>query len=146
MAVRIRMKRMGRRHLPFFRICAMDGRSPRDGRVIEELGHYDPMGKETDARVVLKADRISYWLSVGAQPSDKVKVLIKKYGKDGTHLEQQKAARERLKSLKPQAPPPQAVPSPKKEEQPAAEEADAAQPTEAPAAEAPKTDSPAADE
>ncbi|MEM9643377.1 MAG: 30S ribosomal protein S16, partial [Planctomycetota bacterium] len=65
----------------------MDKRSPRDGRVIEELGHYDPMCPEKDARVTLKAERIDYWLSVGAQPSDKVGVLIKKYGTDGTHLE-----------------------------------------------------------
>ena len=108
MAVRIRMKKMGRRHRPFFRICAMDGRSPRDGRVIEDLGHYDPMLKETDARAVLKSDRIDYWLSVGAQPSDNVRVLIKKYGTDGTHLEQQKAAFERLK-IKPAAPAPVAI-------------------------------------
>ena len=96
MAVRIRLKRLGRTHRPFYRICAMDGRSPRDGRVIEELGHYDPMVRETDARAVLEAERIDYWLGVGAQPSDKVKVLIKKYGSNGTHLEQQKAALERL--------------------------------------------------
>ena len=71
MAVRIRMKKMGRTHRPFFRICAMDSRSPRDGRVIEELGFYDPMVKETDARAVLRSERIDYWLGVGAKPSDK---------------------------------------------------------------------------
>ena len=96
MAVRIRLKKMGRAHRPFFRICAVDQRSPRDGRVIEELGLYDPMCPETDARALLKGDRIDYWVGVGAQPSDKVKVLIKKYGTSGTHLEQQKAALERL--------------------------------------------------
>jgi len=95
-AVRIRMKKLGRRHRPFYRICAMDARRPRDGRVLEELGTYDPMVPEVDARAVLKGERIAYWLSVGAQPSDKVKVLIKKYGKDGTRLEQQRAALERL--------------------------------------------------
>ena len=52
--VRIRMKSFGRRHRPFFRICAMDARSPRDGRAIEELGHYDPMVRNTEARTVLK--------------------------------------------------------------------------------------------
>ena len=51
--VRIRMKSFGRRHRPFFRICAMDARSPRDGRSIEELGHYDPMVRNKDARTVL---------------------------------------------------------------------------------------------
>ena len=114
MAVRIRMKKMGRRHRPFFRICATDARSPRDGRVIEELGYYDPMVKETDARAVLVGERIDYWLSVGAQPSDKVKVLIKKYGSNGTHLEQQKLALERLQ-IKPQAPAPVPIPLPSKE-------------------------------
>ncbi len=116
MAVRIRMKKMGRKHQPFFRICAMDVRCPRDGKVIEELGYYDPMVKETDARAILKGERISYWLSVGAQPSEKVKVLIKKYGVNGTHTEKQKAALERVKLSKPMAPPPRVVPRPKKEE------------------------------
>lgn len=96
MAVRIRMKMMGRKHRPFFRVCAVDSRHPRDGRVLEELGTYDPMVSETDARALLKSDRIAYWLGVGAQPSDKVKVLIKKYGMQGSHVEQQRAARERL--------------------------------------------------
>lgn len=130
MAVRIRMKKMGRRHRPFFRICAIDSRNPRDGRVIEELGHYDPMIKETDARAMLKSERIDYWLSVGAQPSDNVRVLIKKYGTDGTHLAQQQVAFDRLK-IKPVAPPPVAI-SLKQEEPPAAEAAA----SEAPAAEA----------
>lgn len=96
MAVKIRMKMMGRKHRPFFRICAIDSRNPRDGRVLEELGTYDPMVIDTDARTLLNAERINYWLGVGAQPSDRVRVLIKKYGGEGTHLEQQKSARERL--------------------------------------------------
>ena len=78
--VRIRMKSMGRRHRPFFRICAMDARTPRDGRAIEELGHYDPMVRNTDARAVLNVDRIRYWLSVGAQPSEKVQALLTRHG------------------------------------------------------------------
>ncbi len=57
-AVKIRMKKMGRKHRPFFRICAVDGRNPRDGRVIEELGTYDPMVRDTDARAVLNGERI----------------------------------------------------------------------------------------
>jgi small subunit ribosomal protein S16 len=68
---------MGRRHRPFFRICAMDARTPRDGRAIEELGTYDPMVREKEQRVSLNAERVRYWLSVGAQPSEKVAVLIK---------------------------------------------------------------------
>src|SRR3990167_5103098 len=90
MAVRLRMKKMGRKHQPFFRVVAVDQRVARDGKVIEYLGHYDPLVKETDARALLNGERIDYWLSVGAQPSEKVGVLIKKYGTHGTHLEQQR--------------------------------------------------------
>ena len=96
MAVRIRMKKFGRRHRPFYRICAMEKRTQRDGRILEELGTYDPMIPDTDARAKLDGERIQYWLSVGAQPSDNVKVLIKKYGPEGTHLEAQRLARARL--------------------------------------------------
>ena len=105
MSVKIRMKKMGRKHRPFFRICAVDSRHPRDGRVLEELGTYDPMVPETDARALLNPERINYWLGVGAQPSDKVRVLIKKYGAQGTHAEQQKAALERMAT-------PKAIPEP----------------------------------
>ena len=74
------MKSMGRKHRPFFRICAMDTRTPRDGRAIEELGHHDPMVRNVEARTVLNINRIRYWLSVGAQPSEKVQALLKRYG------------------------------------------------------------------
>ena len=90
------MKRLGRKSRPFYRVCAVDGRSPRDGRVLEELGHYDPMCKETDARAVLNGERIDYWVGVGAQPSEAVSVLIKKYGSNGTHKSQQAAAFQKL--------------------------------------------------
>jgi small subunit ribosomal protein S16 len=90
------MKMMGRKHRPFFRICAVDSRNPRDGRVLEELGTYDPMVHDTDARTLLNNERIAYWLGVGAQPSDRVKTLIKKYGTGGTHVAAQQAAREKL--------------------------------------------------
>ena len=94
----------------------MDVRAPRDGKAIEELGYYDPMVKDENARAVLKAERIDYWLGVGALPSEKVGVLIKKYGTNGTHVSQQQTALERLKTTKPQAPPPMVVPRPKKAE------------------------------
>src|SRR4051812_2508252 len=74
------MKSFGRRHRPFFRICAMDTRTPRDGRSIEELGHYDPMLRNKEARTVLNVNRIRYWLSVGAQPSEKVQALLNRHG------------------------------------------------------------------
>ncbi len=126
MSVRIRMKKFGRKHRPFFRIVAVDGRRPRDGRVLEELGTYDPMVPETDARALLKGDRIAYWIGVGAQPSDKCAVLIKKYGKDGVCLEAQKAAIERLAAgRKRNVPVAAAAPAaPAAEEAPAAEAAE----------------------
>jgi len=95
-AVKIRLKKMGRTHRPFFRVCAMDQRAPRDGRVIEQLGTYDPMVPDTDARAILNGERINYWLSVGAQPTPKVATLIKKYGTDGSHLEAQAEAISKL--------------------------------------------------
>jgi small subunit ribosomal protein S16 len=99
-AVRIRMKMLGRKHRPYYRICAMDIRRPRDGRVLEELGTYDPMVPDTDARAVLNGERIAYWLSVGATPSDRVGTLIKKYGTGGTHLVAQQAALARLAQIR----------------------------------------------
>ncbi len=123
MSVKIRMKKMGRKHRPFFRICATDSRSPRDGKVLEELGTYDPMIADTDARVTLNNERLKYWLSVGAQPSDNVKVFIKKYGPEGIRVDAQQAARERLAMPKevPPAPEPVYVPPPKGAAAPAAE-------------------------
>lgn len=126
MAVSIRMKRFGRHRRPFYRVCAIDKKRGRDGRVIEELGHYDPLVGEVDARAILNGERLAYWVSVGAQPSDRVSVLIKKYGKDGTHLAAQQAALERLRINKPKAPPPMKVP-PKKVAEPAPAEGQAAE-------------------
>lgn len=74
MAVRIRLKRMGNRNNPFYRIVAINGSNPHDGKAIEYLGTYDP--KSATGRVVLKHDRYQYWLGVGAIPSDTVKSLI----------------------------------------------------------------------
>jgi small subunit ribosomal protein S16 len=58
----------------------MDSRTPRDGRSIEELGHYDPMCPDAKTQTVLNVDRIRYWLGVGAQPSEKVSALLRKHG------------------------------------------------------------------
>ncbi len=130
MAVRLRMKKMGRRHRPFYRICAMDAASPRDGRVLEELGTYDPMVPDADARAVLNGERVGYWLSVGALPTEKVGVLIRKYGPQGTHLEKQQAALERLTQkrqarramvITPSAPPAEEEEPQAAEEEPSAE-------------------------
>ncbi|MCA9095319.1 MAG: 30S ribosomal protein S16 [Planctomycetaceae bacterium] len=78
MAVKIRMKMLGRKHRPFFRICAIDSRKSRDSDPIEELGTYDPMVANKSDRVKMNLERVDYWLSVGAIPSDRVKTLIKK--------------------------------------------------------------------
>ena len=80
MAVRIRLKKLGRRHRPFYRICAMDSRQPRGGRVVEELGTYDPMVKQKDQRVTLNLERAKYWLGVGALPTEKAKALLAQQG------------------------------------------------------------------
>jgi small subunit ribosomal protein S16 len=140
------MKRMGRKNREYYRICASDRRSPRDGRVIEELGTYDPHVPETDARCTLNGPRIEHWLSVGAQPSDAVRVLIKKYGPGGTHLQQMEAARARLSMprIVPDPGEPAFVPAPKAEPV-AAESAAAAPAAEAPAAAAPAAEAPAAE-
>jgi small subunit ribosomal protein S16 len=79
MAVRIRMKRIGAKNAPVFRIVVADSRSPRDGRFIEELGTYWPR-KKTD-KVSFDVERAKYWISKGAQPSDTVASFIKNAGK-----------------------------------------------------------------
>jgi small subunit ribosomal protein S16 len=79
----MRLKRMGRTNRAFFRINVMDKRSPRDGRVIEQLGWYDPIAAE-DKQLNVNTERAAYWLSVGAQPSPTVRSLLKRAGCDPT--------------------------------------------------------------
>jgi small subunit ribosomal protein S16 len=86
------MKKLGRKHRHFFRIVAIDHHQPRDGRIIEELGTYDPSVHNTDDRVVLNPARIKYWMSVGALPSEKVAILLKKYMGKWEQKEAEKAA------------------------------------------------------
>jgi small subunit ribosomal protein S16 len=80
MAVKLRLKRLGRSHGAFFRLNAIDSRAPRDGRVIEELGYYDPRNKDKDKQFVAKLDRCKYWMDAGAIPSETVSSLLKKSG------------------------------------------------------------------
>ena len=76
MAVKIRLRRMGQKKAPFYRIVVADSRSPRDGRFIEQVGHYNPM---TDpAEVVIDAEKATMWIKYGAQPTDTVRALLKK--------------------------------------------------------------------
>jgi len=140
-AVRIRLKKLGRKHRPFFRVCAMDSRAPRNGTVIEELGYYDPMVRDTDARAILNGERIDHWLGVGALPTEKVGVLIKKYGTNGTHLEQQQQALGRLNQKQAFVPAVVPVKEVKKEAPPAPKPA--AEAAEEPVAEAEATEAPA---
>jgi small subunit ribosomal protein S16 len=140
-SVRIRMKQFGRKHRPCYRICAMDIRRPRDGRVLEELGTYDPLIPDTDARAVLNGERIAYWLSVGAQPSDKVRVLIKKYGAGGTHAAAQQTALDQLAQSRRRPEPPPPMPRAPKPAKPADEgRAKPAKGRRKPAAEQPAKD------
>jgi small subunit ribosomal protein S16 len=76
--IKLRLRRMGAKKRPSYRIVAADSRSPRDGRFIEIVGTYDPI---TDpATITLKTDRIQHWLSVGAQPTETVRDIIKRAG------------------------------------------------------------------
>jgi small subunit ribosomal protein S16 len=74
--VRIRMQRFGRRHRPFYRINAIDQRTRRNGRVLENLGYYNPMDPDDTKQIVLKEDKIKAWLAKGAQPSDTVRDML----------------------------------------------------------------------
>lgn len=78
MAVRLRLRRLGRRNLPIFAIVAADARSPRDGRFIEDLGRYYPLHEP--ATVELKTDRVIYWLERGAQPTETVRSILRREG------------------------------------------------------------------
>ena len=74
--VRLRLARRGAKKRPFYRIVAADSRSPRDGRIIEQLGYYNPVSEPDELKVDL--ERVDYWLSTGAQPSETVASLIKR--------------------------------------------------------------------
>lgn len=81
MSLKLRMSRGGRKSAPFYRIVVTDSRAPRDGNFIEKLGTYNPRLPNTDpTRVTLNAERIKHWLSVGAQPSERVAIFLGKAG------------------------------------------------------------------
>jgi len=86
MSVKLRLKRLGRTHGAFFRLNAIESRAPRDGRVIEELGLYDPRNKDKDKQFIAKLDRCKYWLDHGAIPSGTVSSLLKKSGVEHKQL------------------------------------------------------------
>ncbi len=74
--VKIRLRRMGAKKAPYYRVIVADSRSPRDGRFIEELGTYDPMAEGQTLKI--DVERAKYWIANGAQPTDTVKALLKK--------------------------------------------------------------------
>ena len=99
MAVKIRMMRLGRRHRPFFRINAMDSRNPRNGRILEKLGHYDPLEKDVEKQLVLDLDKIKAWIDKGAEVSDSVTDILKKKGIVTKASVAKKIRRDRAKEL-----------------------------------------------
>jgi len=99
MAVKLRLTRMGRRNRPFFRINAVDSRTPRDGKIIERLGHYDPLEKDVTKQIVLKRDRIEYWLGQGAVPSDTVSEILLRNGIRHKYAEEKAARRGQARKI-----------------------------------------------
>jgi small subunit ribosomal protein S16 len=152
-AVKIRLKRMGKIRTPFYRIVVADSRTKRDGRVIEEIGTYNP--KTEPSTISIVSERAQYWLGVGAQPTEAVAAILKLTGDIGGNatLKQPEAKADKaavfekaLKDLHTELPKAKRAPKPKAEEAPA-EEAKADEPAteEAPAEEA-KADEPATQE
>ncbi len=101
MAVKIRLKRMGKIRAPYYRVVVADGRTKRDGRVIEEIGIYHPT--QEPSIIEIKSDRAQYWLSVGAQPTEQVAVLLKLTGDWGIH-KGDKNAKNTVKIKEPKVP------------------------------------------
>lgn len=94
--VRIRMQRLGRTHRPFYRICAIDQRTRRDGAVIERLGWYNPLAEDESKQLELNTERVQYWLSMGAQPSETMEDML---GRLDLLPEKRKADWERRRSV-----------------------------------------------
>jgi small subunit ribosomal protein S16 len=103
MSVKLRLKRMGRSNAAFFRLNAIDSRSPRDGRVIEELGHYNPREKDPAKVFVAKLDRCRHWLDVGAIPSHTVSSMLKKAGVEHKQLRLPKPGKPKVAPAAPAA-------------------------------------------
>ena len=108
MVVSLRLKRMGRINRPFYRAYATDSRSPRDGRTIEQVGFYDPLAPRQEDQLKLDGDRIKYWVSVGAQPSEVLWSLIKRAGIEIAR--KPKAKRERKHGARTWTPPKKRAP------------------------------------
>src|SRR6056297_2526746 len=99
MAVKIRMMRLGRRHRPFYRINAVDGRTQRDGRILEKLGHFDPVEKDPDKQLVLDMEKVQEWLGKGAVPSESVDDILAKKGLKTKFYIKRQQRREKAKAI-----------------------------------------------
>ena len=99
MALKLRLMRMGRRHKPYYRLNAIDSRTPRDGRIVEKLGHYDPIEKDQAKQLVLNKERIEYWIGVGAVPSDTVAELIARIGIVSKHYQGNQARKKKARQI-----------------------------------------------
>jgi small subunit ribosomal protein S16 len=139
MALSIRLSRGGSKKRPYYRIVVADARSPRDGKFIEKIGNYNPLlAKDSEQRIVLDADRAKHWLSVGAQPTDRVARFLDAAG-----------VRERAARTNPNKGKPGEKATERAEERAEklkAQEEAAAAAAAAPAAEVPAADAPAGDE
>ena len=159
--VKIRLRRFGKKNTPVYRVVVADGRSPRDGRIIEEIGTYDPLLKNNN--FTLNLDRVDYWLGVGAQASDTVNSFIKKARKGPVEVADEEPAAEAVEAPAETEAPPEpaeavaevAAAEVAVAEEPAAEEATEPEAPAAPEAsaseasapeEAPEPEAPAADE
>ncbi|WP_449408165.1 30S ribosomal protein S16 [Microbacterium maritypicum] len=143
MAVKIRLKRLGKIRAPYYRIVVADSRTKRDGRVIEEIGKYHPT--EEPSFIEVDSERAQYWLSVGAQPTEQVTALLKITGDWGT-FKGDKDAKSTLKVAEPKTPfevdsAKKSVVKPKAEKKAEAPVEDAPAAADAEAAEAPAADS-----
>ena len=149
--VKIRLRRFGKKNTPVYRVVVADGRSPRDGRIIEEIGTYDPLLKNNN--FTLNLDRVDYWLGVGAQASDTVNSFIKKARKGPVEVADEEPAAEAVEAPAETEAPPEpaeavaevAAAEVAVAEEPAAEEATEPEAPAAPEASAPE-EAPAADE
>ena len=128
MAVKIRLKRMGRTHRPFYRVNATNDRSPRDGSVLEELGFYDPIAIDEKRKFVVNLDRCRHWLDNGAIPSETVSTLFKRSGLEHKQLKLPRPGKPKVvppvpgkKADKPAAAAPTAPPPPATETKPTTE-------------------------
>jgi small subunit ribosomal protein S16 len=90
---------MGRRHRPYYRINVIDSRTPRDGRVIEKLGQYDPLEKDKEKQILLNTERAEFWLKQGAVPSDTVSEILLRFGIKHKYAEEKAVRTNRARTI-----------------------------------------------